>query len=116
MNINFNERLKQILSETTQSLCQVYRDQLKAVILYGSFARGTNTEDSDIDILILVDASDQQLREYAEKLNDISTDLALKYMKVFSIIDVKYKEYMDWKAVSPFYRNVDKEGIVLYAA
>lgn len=37
-------------------------------------------------------------------------------MMVFSIIDVKYQEYQDWKAVSPFYQNVDREGVVVYAA
>ena len=37
-------------------------------------------------------------------------------MKVFSIIDVKYQEYQDWKTISPFYRNVDREGVVVYAA
>ena len=44
------------------------------------------------------------------QLSDVSTDLALKYMKVFSIIDVKYQEYQDWKTISPFYQNVDREG------
>ena len=36
--------------------------------------------------------------------------------KVFSIIDVKYQEYQDWKTISPFYQNVDREGVVVYAA
>ena len=95
---------------------QVYGDRLKAVILYGSVARGTQTEDSDIDVMILVDGTDEQLREYNERLSDISTELALKYVKVFSIIDVKYQEYQEWKTVSPFYKNVDREGVVVYAA
>ena len=56
------------------------------------------------------------MREYNERLSDVSTDLALKYMMVFSIIDVKYQEYQDWKKVSPFYKNVDEEGVVVYAA
>lgn len=77
---------------------------------------GTNTEESDIDIMVLIDGTDQEMRMYDEKLSDVSTDLALKYLKVFSIIDVKYQEYMDWKTVSPFYRNVNEEGIVVYAA
>lgn len=111
-----DEKLRKILQEIAELLKQVYGDRLKAVILYGSVARGTQTEDSDIDIMVLVDGTDAQLQEYDEKLSEVSTDLALKYMMVFSIINVKYQEYQDWETVSPFYQNVDREGVVVYAA
>lgn len=110
------ENLKTILHETTELLYQVYGNRMKAVILYGSVARGTQKKDSDIDIMVLVDGTDSQLREYVDKLSDVSTDLALKYMKVFSIIDVQYQEYQKWKDISPFYKNVEREGVVVYAA
>ena len=116
MNQIQDKKLKNILQELSELLHKVYGNRLKSVILYGSVARGTQTEDSDVDIMVLIDGTDAQLREYDEKLSDVSTELALKYMKVFSIIDVKYQEYQDWKSVSPFYRNVDKERVVVYAA
>lgn len=58
------------------------------MILYGSAARGTDTEESDIDIMVLVDGNNQELRLFEDKLSDISTDLSIKYSKVFSIIDI----------------------------
>ena len=109
-------KLREILQEMGELLKSVYGNRLKTIILYGSVARGTQTEDSDIDIMILVDGTDEQLREYNERLSDISTELALKYVMVFSIIDVKYQEYQEWKTVSPFYKNVDQEGVVVYVA
>lgn len=108
-------QLRKILNEMAILLHQIYGDRLKAIILYGSVARGTQTEDSDIDIMILIDGTENELRKYDEKLSDVSTDLALKYLKVFSIIDVSYQEYMAWKKISPFYKNVDREGVVVYA-
>lgn len=111
-----DEHMEKILAELSGRLYQVYKDKLKSVILYGSVARGTQTEDSDIDIMVLVEGNDADLRMYDDKLGDVATDMSLKYLKVFSIIDVSYKEYEDWKQVSPFYRNVSKEGVVLYAA
>ncbi|HJB90485.1 MAG TPA: nucleotidyltransferase domain-containing protein [Candidatus Eisenbergiella merdigallinarum] len=111
-----DEKLKSILQEMSELLHQVYGNRLKAVILYGSVARGTQEKDSDVDIMVLVDATDTELKKYDERLSDVSTEMALKYFMVFSIIDVRYQEYMDWREVSPFYKNVDKEGIVLYAA
>ena len=45
-----DEKLKKILMELAEMLCEVYRDKLKAVILYGSVARGTATDDSENQI------------------------------------------------------------------
>jgi len=79
-------------------------------------ARGTQTKDSDIDIMVLVEGNNAELRNYDDRLSDVATDISLKYLKVFSIIDVSYQEYEKWKQISPFYRNVSKEGVILYAA
>ena len=111
-----DNRLETILAELADMLLEVYRDRLKAVILYGSVARGTATNESDIDIMVLVDGTDQELKAFDDRLSDISTDISTKYVKVFSIMDVSYQEYMTWMKVSPFYKNISKEGIILYAA
>ena len=111
-----DENLKKILQEIAELLRNVYGERLRAVILHGSVARGTQTKDSDVDIMVLIEGTDEELRRYEEKLGDVSTDLALKYLRVFSIIDVKYQEYMEWRTISPFYKNVDREGVVVYAA
>lgn len=111
-----NENIKTMLIELAESLQDVYGDKLKTVVLYGSVARGTQTDDSDIDIMILIDGNNDELRKYDEKLRDVSTDFSLKYLKVLSVIDISYQEYEDWKNLSPFYKNVSEEGFILYAA
>lgn len=108
--------LRKMLLELEEKLQRVYGNKLKAVILYGSVARGTATEESDIDIMVLVDGTAQELRTFEDQLGDVSTDISIKYFRVFSIIDISYQEYMRWVNTSPFYRNVSKEGVILYAA
>ena len=108
--------LRKMLLELEEKLQRVYGNKLKAVILYGSVARGTATEESDIDIMVLVDGTAQELRTFEDQLSDVSTDISIKYFKVFYIIDISYQEYMRWVNTSPFYRNVSKEGVILYAA
>lgn len=116
MNALVDKKMENILNELSSLLRSVYGDKLKSVILYGSFARGTQTDESDVDVLVLVDGSQTELKKYDEDLTEVSTDIALKYLKVFSIIDVSYQEYEEWKEASPFYKNISKEGVVLYAA
>ena len=82
-----DEQLKKILSELAENLIHVYGKRLKEVILYGFVARGVPSKESDIDIMVLVDADDKVLQEY-----------------------------LNWKQVLPYYRNISEEGIILYAA
>lgn len=108
--------LRKMLLELEEMLQRVYGNKLKAVILYGSVARGTATEESDIDIMVLIDGTAQKLRAFEDQLSDVSTDISIKYFKVFSIIDISYQEYMQWMNTLAFYKNVSQEGVVLYAA
>lgn len=111
-----DENIRKMLLELAESLHCVYGEKLKSVVLYGSVARGTQTVDSDIDVMILVDGDNNELRLYEDRLNDVSTDFSLKYLKVLSVVDISYQEYVNWRNLSPFYQNVSKEGIILYAA
>ena len=108
--------LRKMLLELEEMLQRVYGNKLKAVILYGSVARGTATEESDIDIMVLIDGTAQEVRAFEDQLSDVSTDISIKYFKVFSIIDISYQEYMQWMNTLTFYKNVSQEGVVLYAA
>jgi predicted nucleotidyltransferase len=116
MNPILDPHMKEVLSELSERMRQTYGSLLKAIILYGSIARGTQTTESDIDIMVLIDGDQTVLRTFEEKLCDLSTDMSLQYRKVFSIIDISYQEFQNWMHTSPFYRNVSIEGVVLYAA
>ena len=84
--------LRKMLLELEEKLQRVYGNKLKAVILYGSVARGTATEESDIDIMVLVDGTAQELRTFEDQLSDVSTDISIKYFKVFSELKGDYKD------------------------
>ena len=58
-----------------------------AVILYGSVARNDNTDESDIDIAIIV--KNEMDDATKERFIRWSTELDLQYDRVFSIIDIQ---------------------------
>lgn len=84
------------------------------IILYGSLARNEAKDDSDIDIAIVIknnmDAKTQ------EQFIRWSADMDIRFDKVFSIIDIQEEKLEQWGNVLPFYKNVQKEGIVLWKA
>lgn len=103
-----------IKNELVEGLIDLFNDKLVSIILYGSVARGTNTDESDVDIaIILKDAKSQSVQD---KLVDFTLNLDLKYDKVFSVIDIDYEEFLKWENVLPFYKNVKKDGVVLWKA
>ena len=74
---------------------------------------GDNVE-SDIDIaIILKNEIDNKTKE---QFINWSADMDIRYDRVFSIIDIKESNIQKWGDSLPFYRNVKKEGIVLWKA
>ncbi len=98
--------------ELVSGLLEILKVQIVRIVLFGSTARGTAEKDSDIDIAIFLTKSMNDEQE--ERLSDLIADLNLKYDKVFSVVDIHQETFLKWNAVTPFYRNVEQEGIVLW--
>jgi len=105
---------KEMLQELIYGILEILKEDTVSIILYGSVARGTATEESDVDIAVLI--RQQISRETREQLDDFLGDLDLKYDKLFSVIDITENKFETWKNVIPFYQNVSREGIVLWKA
>ena len=57
-----SRNLTEVLKKYVEDVHKIYGDKLRTIILYGSYARGDFGPDSDIDIMILVDLSDDEIR------------------------------------------------------
>jgi len=89
------------------------------IILFGSYARGTANEDSDIDLVVILDTDefaktvDQRLdrrRPINESIREIRKDFAMDII-VYSKGEF---EFLD-KKESDFVREIKNTGIELYA-
>ncbi len=103
-------KLNLLLQELRQTLLMFYGDRLTNVILFGSHARREATEDSDIDILIVlqdpISPGDEILRVSALK-----TDLNLKYDELISVTPISESDYQTRS--TPLLENIRREGIIL---
>ncbi len=82
------------------------------LILYGSYARGEQRDDSDIDILVLIDADKVTYNDEKRIANpiyhiELETGIAISPM-IFS-----RKLWETKHTITPFYKNVTREGILL---
>lgn len=100
------------LHEMSDSLGEIYGSSLVAVILYGSYARGQESDESDVDIALVLKAA--QTENQYDKMTDLVVDYQLDLGITLSVITIEFSEFMEWKTTLPFYKNVDREGIVLW--
>jgi len=47
--------LEKIIASVRDEALRIFSDKLNSVILYGSYARGDNDSESDIDLMLLID-------------------------------------------------------------
>ncbi|MDR2579567.1 MAG: nucleotidyltransferase domain-containing protein [Fibromonadaceae bacterium] len=105
-----------IISKIVQSLMGL---NIYKVILFGSYAKGTATEDSDIDLVIILD-TEEFAKTFKNRRNrnlSVSTAL-LEINRQYAMDIVVYSkgefEYLD-KKESDFVREVKNMGIEIYA-
>jgi len=70
------------------------------------------TDESDIDMAIVLKAN--QTDEQYDQLTDVVVDYELDIGITLSIISIEKNEFKEWKNTLPFYKNLAKEGIVLW--
>jgi len=107
-------KLKNILSEVTKEAKDLYGNKLKEIVLYGSYAKGQHDKESDIDLMLLIDADESELRYYNKELDNIMSEIGYRYMTVLSIIDMSCEKFNNWVDTLPFYRNIKNEGVIIY--
>ncbi len=103
-----------LLMELVEGILSIMVDKIVSIVLYGSVARGTNTDESDVDVALLMHGKLD--KETEDQLSDVIVNMNLKYNKIFSIIDIDYAEFQRWLEIIPFYQNIRREGVVLWKA
>jgi len=105
------EQIKGILRQLKKGLTEIYGDQLKAVYLYGSYARGdAHPPDSDIDVMIVL-KGEFDYWEMDRRSSELVAALSLENDVLISTKLASETQYENSKW--PLYINVRKEGIAV---
>lgn len=108
--------LQGLLEQYVAEIKKIYGSHLQRIILYGSYARGDFETDSDVDIMILLDMSDLDLKAYSQRLSYMTYDFNLDNDVDIKPIAKSEAHFKKWIINYPFYANIHREGVVLYGA
>ena len=101
-----------LLNRITDYSREVFGEKLKSVILYGSYARGDYNDDSDIDVMIMVDMPPDELGKYRWDFSCFCADLNVENDVLITSKLQSAPLFDQWKNTLPFYKNVIKDGVV----
>jgi len=106
--------LNSLLEKLTAKSKEVFGEKLRYVILYGSYARGDNDEESDIDVMIIADIEPGEIMEYSRRISDYVSGINVENGVFISPMLQDAKGFDKWQNTVPFYNNVANEGVKVY--
>lgn len=106
-----DSRIAQIAEEYKASLQQLYGNELAELVLFGSYARGDQHDESDVDFAIVFQGDRKYGREDRINTAKIDSRLSLKYgLMLSSLLTSLHKKQTSMQGV---YREIRKDGIVI---
>ena len=108
--------MKTLIDQYILEIKKIYGTHLRKIILYGSYARGDFHSDSDVDIMILLDLPDQEIKTFSQQLSYMTYDFNLDNNLDIMPIAKSEDHFRKWIVNYPFYSNINREGVVLYGA
>ncbi len=104
-----NLHILKLLQVFANGLRQLAGEGIEKIILIGSYARGEQTSESDIDVVVLLKNSSADLRD---KIYDYLVDFMLEHDVDISLKLINRSTYQEWKEwADPFVKSVEAEGV-----
>ena len=101
-------KIKTLMAKLKKGLTELYGQRLKAVVMFGSYARGDYNENSDLDVMIVLDTYQSYWDELVRSA-ELASDLSLENDVTISRMIMTEEQ---WKKDDlPVLRNVRAEGV-----
>lgn len=105
-----HSQLPILLKRLNIELTSIFVDEIQAVYLYGSQARGEAHPDSDVDILVIL-RDEFDYFDVVERTSHVTSALSLEYETVISCVFVTKSDYEQRQ--TPLLLNIRREGILV---
>lgn len=106
--VNLKENALRIAKELHQRFAAIYGGRLKGVYLYGSYARGEATDDSDMDVAVILSGALNRADE-AGRVSGLLSEISLREDALISALFISEEEWI--KCPLAIHRSVLRDRI-----
>lgn len=110
----YTQKVADTLKKVVSSINAEMPGIVEQIILYGSYARGDYSAESDLDIMLLMKCSHTEIKQFQKAVCKIASRIGLEDDIEVSLMMQDKETFEKRLAILPFYRNVKKEGVMLY--
>ena len=104
--LNLHPTINKTIEVIRKRLLERFSDNLKCLILYGSWAKGTAHEDSDIDLLVILNNADDKTRRLLYEIERDATE-----DKSITLVSSSVEKFQRERI--PLYTAIKKEGNII---
>lgn len=106
--------LKIVTDEINSELVRLLGEKISRIILFGSYARGDYTLESDVDIMVILNCPKDEALSYRKQISKVASRVGLKNDIMISLLMRDKESFDSQKSILPFYRNIEREGVAIY--
>lgn len=108
------QELQIVTKSVVAAVLELVSDKIYKIVLYGSYARGDFTRESDIDIMVILDCTKDEVLTYRKRISRMASRIGLEHDIMLSVLLRDKDSYLTGQEVLPFYQNIAREGVELY--
>lgn len=106
--------LQNMLIYLTEQIKSISGDALKQIVLFGSYADGRASSESDIDLLVILESDNSDIVESVRNaIYDLMWDNDFEFIISLHFINEDHYNLIK-KANTSFYQEIIKKGVVLW--
>lgn len=103
-----------VTNEVVEQSLGLLKKDIYKIFLYGSYARGDFTSESDVDIMIILNCDKSEVKNYRKQISIMASRIGLKNDVEVSLLLRDKKSFEEGQEILPFYRNIVNEGVTIY--
>ncbi|SNB67382.1 nucleotidyltransferase domain-containing protein [Thermoflexus hugenholtzii] len=101
-------QIREALQKWAAHVRRLYGARLRALYLFGSYARGEWREDSDVDVAVVLDEVEDPLEEI-HRIHEATSHVALESELLISVVPISWTEFLH--GIHPLSARIREEGI-----
>lgn len=103
-----------IAKEVERKIRNIFPETITKMMIYGSYANGTFDDESDVDLIVLVNDTDDFIEKQRERISEIVAEISSANNIFVSVIIRNDRLFYERSTYVPFYMNVARDGVVIH--